>query len=62
MLLILYEVGNVRLFLQVLTFIICYVYILFSSPYIKQLYPWKGTNIHDFIYRHANWVTGVACI
>jgi len=54
MLLILYEVGNVRLFLQVLTFIICYVYILFSSPYIKQLYPWKGTNIHDFIYRHAN--------
>jgi len=56
MLLILYEVGNVRLFLQVLAFIICYIYILFSSPYIKQLCPWNGTIIHDFVYRYANWV------
>jgi len=54
MLLILYEVGNVRQFLQILAFIICYVYILFSSPYMKQLYPWNVKILHDFLQKQEN--------
>lgn len=44
----LYEVRNLRLFLQLLLFIIFYVCILFSSRHIKQRYPCKGLILHDF--------------